>query len=224
MIAQQERATSGVWCWEFSSPLDLKRALEEYTAFQEGAMVRRYGADAKPEEISAIGQVNVEELARVASRYGLRLSTDEAGAVVYGEDGHPRLEEDPEAEPRDPDCGAQAEMSKARIRAEIDACMDAIRRRYPHWWTLLEAYYRQGASLEPRGWVKVAELLGSHAGKCPPLKRCPASPGDQRMDLDECRRDLRHHCGRDRALFVALTATAIARLFDAHRGRFTPTA
>lgn len=163
-----EAVTDTKWRWDFSSPAELRRALEEYTALQEGAAIRKYGHD------------------------GVRVLVDEWGNDVLDEDGHPVLVVDPEPV-RDPESGARTEFDKARIRSEIDACMERIRTRYPHWWWLLEVYYRQGRSLEPRGWIATAILLGVHKSRCPALMRCPVSPGDNRSGWDVCQRHDKYH-------------------------------
>ena len=189
-----------VWAWYFQHPMDLRRALEEYTAFQDGTLLRRYGID------------------------GMKIKVDADGNPLLDAQGNPLLEPDPksvddrarlEAEAH----RAEAEMHAMQRRSEIDACMEDLRRRYPHWWRLIDVYYRQGLSMEPRGWVVMAALLGVHKGKCPPLKRCPASPRDNRTDLDECERHRKNHCHWDRDTFERQVACAIRCLFDVHRVR-----
>ena len=174
--------------------MDLRRALEEYTAFQDGTLLRKYGHD------------------------GLKMAVDGQGNPILDAAGEPLLEPD-FGHTGDPESAAEAEMHAAQRRSEIDACMDGLRRRYPHWWRLIDVYYRQGLSMEPRGWVVMAALLGVHKGKCPPLKRCPASPRDNRTDLDECERHRKNHCHWDRDTFERQVACAIRCLFDVHRVR-----
>jgi hypothetical protein len=216
--AIEQSASVPVWAWYFATPRDLQRGLEEYTAFQGDRLVRQ--SEREPVDPNVpIGAIDLRELERIASRYGLRLSTDEAGAVIYGTDGNPVLEEDPDAAPRPEDVQAIQQMHSAQRRAEIDACLEAIRRPFPHWYKLLDTYYREGLSLEPRGWAIAAHALGAHQVTCPPLKRCPASPGEPvQEDRPDCRKADKI-CRADRARFEVLLAIAIARLFDAHRVR-----
>lgn len=211
--------TSAVWCWSFNSPAELRHALEEYTAFQEGTLVHRYGVDAAADPDGPAGEINLEELARVAARYGLRLSTDESGAQRYADDGQPLIEDDPDAAPREADSGAQAEMCAAQQRSEIDACMKLLRRVYPHMARLIDGYYREGQSLTPHGWIEAASDFGIHKVTCPPLTRCPVSPGDNRPDLPDCQRGEKRHCQSARMMFEALMWCAVGRLYDVHKVR-----
>lgn len=185
---------AGVWTWDFSSPAELREALEEYTAFQDGTVLRRYGHE------------------------GLRVAVDERGNPILGDDGQPVML--PDLEPsRNPEELARVEMNMARRRSEIDQSMEILRHRFPHWWRLIDLYYRQGYSTEPRGWLLPAVVMGCHKGKCPPLVRCPVSPGDNRRDLPECQRRQKNHCYWDHDTFMRQVALAVARLFDAHRDR-----
>ena len=194
MTLRVDLPAAPVWSWYFPHPMDLRRALEEYTAFQDGTLLRKYGSD------------------------GFRVAVDGHGNPILGAAGEQILEAD--VAPRsDPESIAEAEMHAAQRRSEIDTCMEELRRRYPHWWRLIDVYYRQGLSMEPRGWVVMAALLGVHKGKCPPLKRCPASPGDNRTGLGECERHRKNHCHWDRDTFERQVACAIRCLFDVHRVR-----
>jgi hypothetical protein len=194
VIAMVPSSEPSVWSWSFASPHELRKALEEYTAFQDGTLLRRYGHE------------------------GYRVAVDDRGNIVRDEQGEPVLVTDPEPL-RDPETLAQLEMCLARKRSEIDHCMEVLQRRFPHWWRLLDIYYRRGLSLEPRGWLEPAVRLGFHRGKCPPLMRCVVSPGDNRSDLEDCQRHQKHHCHWDRDTFMRSVSLAIARLYDVHRER-----
>ena len=213
--ALENETTRPVWAWYYATPREMQRALEEYTAFQGDHLVKQ--AEPEPVDNTPTGKVDPRELAKVAARYGLRLSTDEAGGYVYGDDGNPLLEVDPDAEPRDPDTLATQQLHAAQRRSEIDACMDALPPRLQYCRTLLDLYYRRGLNLEPRGWVLPYSKVAPQRTPCPPLRRCPASPGDNRTDWKDCRHGDR--CTRDRAAFEVLLALAIGCLFDAHRVR-----
>jgi len=210
-----------VWFWTFNSSGELRRALEEYTAFQDGTVVLRCYCGDAGEGISVgyprPSEIDEQELARIAARYGLRLATDETGAVVHDADGYPVLEPDPEATANDRI--AMAEMHAAQRRAEIDACMLKLMRVYPHMARLLDSYYRAGRSLEPRGWIEAARRFGLFQPKCPAHVRCPASPGDNRTDLAECRRAEKRRCHSARMMFEALLFCAVGRLFEVHKIR-----
>lgn len=195
MMPIKEPQPARVWSWYFPHPMDLRRALEEYTAFQEGTLLRKYGHD------------------------GFKVETDGQGNPRLDEAGNPVLVPEDPSKACDPEALAEAEMHAAQRRSEIDACMEDLRRRYPHWWRLLDVYYRRGLSMEPRGWVVMAALLGVHKGKCPPLKRCPASPGDNRIELGDCERHQKNHCHWDRDTFERQVVCAIRCLFDIHRVR-----
>lgn len=80
---------------------------------------------------------------------------------------------------------------KMRIRAEIDACMDAL--QYPWFHRLLDLYYRRGLSCENKGWCIVAKRLG--------LRGNPAS----RWDRDT---------------FETQVTLAISRLWRVHEDRY----
>ena len=85
----------------------------------------------------------------------------------------------------------QSHMCAARKRAEIDQCMAAL--EYPLLRTLLDLYYRRGASCEHRGWCEVARRLG--------LRGDPKS----RWDRDT---------------FDHLAALAVGRLYRVHERRW----
>lgn len=191
--------TQSVWSWEFGDMGELRRALEEYTSFQEGVKLRRYGHS------------------------GLRMATDELGRPIVDEHGHELMVPDPDPE-IDPEKLAELEMCKARIRSEIDHSMEALRRQYPHLWGLIDVYYRHGLSLEPRGWLIPAIKYGIHQGRCPDGVRCPASPGDNREDLSECKRAHKQHCFWDRDTFERQLTCAVRALFRAHKVRSRRTA
>jgi hypothetical protein len=185
---------SEVWSWIFAGPKEVRQALEEYTSFQDGTLCRHYGHD------------------------GLRVAVDELGREILDEDGREVLISDPEP-PTNPAELAKLQMSKARIRSEIDASMEVLRRTFPHWYRLLDVYFRQGCSMEPRGWLVPAILLGVHKGRCPLDVRCPVSPGDNRPGRDECQRAAKKGCRWDRETFERQVTCAVARLYDAHKGR-----
>ncbi len=183
-----------VWSWHFESRSNLRRGLEGYTAFQDGTLLRRYGHE------------------------GFRIEVDANGNPLLDANGEPIMVMDPTAAPN-PELFAMVEMSAAQRRAEIDQCMDVIEQRSPHWWKLLDCYYRKGASCEPRGWLKASERMGYRTQPCPALVRCPATAGDNRFDFKTCDRADEHECVEDRVTFVNQLNVATGKLYNVHLRR-----
>ena len=182
----------GVWSWWFNNPMELRHALESYAVRDDNTAMRQREEDR-------------------------HLETDASGHtwVVDGEGNR----SEPEIVTKSTTTAAMIEMEANQKRAEIDACLEGIRLRYPHYHRLLDKHYRRGCSLDPRGWLVPAGLLGIHEPRCQKPARCPVSPGDNRSDLDTCKRDIRFRCREGRADFVTWERCAILRLWAEHKKR-----
>jgi hypothetical protein len=124
---------------------------------------------------------------------------------------------DPEApEPATEEEVAEAEMRSAQRRAEIDRCMEVLAQMSPHWHELLHRYYREGMSVQPRGWLWPAAKLKYLHLNCPSLMRCPVVPGDARLDLPKCTEYDRQQCFDHYRIFLGQLRIAIGRLYSVH--------
>jgi hypothetical protein len=109
-------------------------------------------------------------------------------------------------------------LCAVRKRAEIDRCMELLKERRLH--RLLDVYYRQGYSIEHRGWAKAArivELPGMSLPRCPGPVRCQV-PGDDRMTLPTC--PAGRHCQWDHDQFEATLKQAVIALWRVHQERW----
>lgn len=95
---------------------------------------------------------------------------------------------------------------------EIDRRMKRLEGTVPHWWRLIDSYYRQGLWGEFRGWTKTGRLIGLTIPQCPGPVRC-LIPGDDRLDLPTCR--VGRHCQWDRDTFEVQLSLALTALLHA---------
>jgi hypothetical protein len=104
-----------------------------------------------------------------------------------------------------------------RKRAEIDACMSEF--RYVVLRDILDVYYRQGLSVEHRGWTEAARRVrvqGVRPRRCPGAVRCRVA--DTRFELPTC--EVGRGCLTDYDTFEVQVSLAIERLWRVHEGRY----
>lgn len=80
--------------------------------------------------------------------------------------------------PGSDDGDGTSQMCKARVRAELDACIDAL--EYPWFYRILDLFYRQGASCEHDGWCLVAKVVGLRGN---PKSRWDKDTFERQVDL-----------------------------------------